>query len=217
LLKLHTNAHDRSPCNLGRTAHFPRVRGGQICVRNRSLGIFLRCSKDLKPSSALSSGDAMAKAVGVRTGSLASRPPPEARGFFCWEVGAASVAFGAISRSFSFASSTKPSRAVRGGTAPLSGRARGRSASALPTATPAGAARGRWPSAMPTRPSLATFFFAIVSPLAGGTLVERCGACAPTSFSCGTKTTRVVASTRVCARSLVRSCRRGARDRWAER
>eukprot|EP00963_Diacronema_lutheri_P007301 scaffold642_cov405-Pavlova_lutheri.AAC.2 len=160
----------------------------------------------------------MAKAVGVRTVSLASRPPPEARGFFCWEVGAASVAFGAISRSFSFASSTKPSRAVRGGTAPLSGRARDRSASALPTATTAGAARGRWPSAMPTRPSLFPFFFAIVfAATRGRKLVERCGACAPTSFSCGAKTTRVVASACVHARSLVRSCRRGARDRWAER
>eukprot|EP00963_Diacronema_lutheri_P002189 scaffold145_cov452-Pavlova_lutheri.AAC.2 len=46
---------------------------------------------------------------------------------------------------------------------------------------------------------------------------QVCGACAPTSFSCGAKTTRVVVSACVRARSLVRSCRRGARDRWAER
>eukprot|EP00963_Diacronema_lutheri_P005726 scaffold451_cov341-Pavlova_lutheri.AAC.4 len=96
--------------------------------------------------------------MGVRTTSPVSQPLPEARGFFCWEVQATSAAFGAVSRSFSLASSTKPSRAVRGGTVPLSGRARGRSASALPTATTVKGARGRWPSAMPTRPSLARPF-----------------------------------------------------------
>jgi len=49
-------------------------------------------------------------------------------------------------------------------------------------------------------------------------LVHRaCGAWAPTSFSRGKPASLVVASACVRARSLVRSCRRGARDRWAER
>eukprot|EP00963_Diacronema_lutheri_P012681 scaffold1910_cov351-Pavlova_lutheri.AAC.1 len=52
---------------------------------------------------------------------------------------------------------------------------------------------------------------------ASGNRPWRCGACTPTSFSCGAKTTRVAASACARARSLVRSCRRGARDRWAER
>jgi len=48
-------------------------------------------------------------------------------------------------------------------------------------------------------------------------LPGNCGAWAPTSFSRGEPASLVVASGCVRARSLVRLCRRGARDRWAER
>eukprot|EP00963_Diacronema_lutheri_P005916 scaffold484_cov350-Pavlova_lutheri.AAC.1 len=54
-------------------------------------------------------------------------------------------------------------------------------------------------------------------PLAGGRLVERCGAWAPTSFSYDAKTMRVVASTCVPVRSCIRWRRRGSRDGWADR